>query len=110
VPFFPLPLADESISSQPFSWKAGVLFLAAGAFMIVYFQQEKARMQRKRIAEATKGIGKPKVGGEFELKDHDGKRFTSEDMKGKYALVRLLEVTSPRCRGTGGGKRPNLVI
>lgn len=44
-------------------------------------------MERKRIAEATKGVGKPKVGGPFELIDHDGQSFTSEDMKGKYALV-----------------------
>jgi protein SCO1/2 len=44
-------------------------------------------MQRKRIAEATKGIGKPKVGGPFELIDQNGDAFTSEDMKGRYALV-----------------------
>lgn len=47
-------------------------------------------MARKRIAEQTKGIGKPKVGGPFELVDQDGVSFTSEDMKGKYALVRGL--------------------
>lgn len=45
-------------------------------------------MQRKRIAEATKGVGRPKVGGPFELVDHNGKPFTSEMMKGRYALVR----------------------
>lgn len=60
-----------------------------GAGLIVYFREEKARMERKRTAEATKGIGKPKVGGAFELLDHHGKRFTSDDMKGKYALVGL---------------------
>ena len=56
--------------------------------MIVYFRYEKARMERKRIAEATKGVGRPKVGGNFNLTDHDGKPFSSEDMKGKYSLVR----------------------
>ncbi|KAL9064732.1 MAG: hypothetical protein Q9157_007727 [Trypethelium eluteriae] len=55
--------------------------------MTFYFRSEKERMQRKRIAEMTKGIGKPKVGGEFELVDQDGRRFTSEDMTGKYALI-----------------------
>ncbi|KAH8601911.1 SCO1/SenC-domain-containing protein [Bisporella sp. PMI_857] len=73
--------------SGPFSWKAGVLFLASGAGLIFYFRYEKARMERKRIAEAAKGVGKPKVGGEFELVDHNGKPFTEADMKGKYALV-----------------------
>lgn len=53
-----------------------------------YFEFEKERMQRKRIADATKGVGKPKVGGPFELIDQNGNAFTSEDMKGRYALVR----------------------
>lgn len=44
-------------------------------------------MERKRIAEAAKGVGKPKVGGVFELVDQVGKEFTSEDMKGRYSLV-----------------------
>jgi protein SCO1/2 len=44
-------------------------------------------MERRRIAEATKGVGKPKVGGPFELIDQKRTPFSSEDMKGKYALV-----------------------
>lgn len=44
-------------------------------------------MARKRIAEQTKGIGKPKVGGPFQLIDHEGQPFTSDDMLGKYSLV-----------------------
>jgi protein SCO1/2 len=54
-----------------------------------YFEYEKERMQRKRIAEAAKGVGRPKVGGTFELVDQNGKPFTSEMMKGKYSLVRF---------------------
>jgi hypothetical protein len=49
-------------------------------------------MERKRVAEATKGIGRPKVGGAFELVDTEGKPFTHENLKGRYALVsNLLE-------------------
>lgn len=44
-------------------------------------------MARKRIADQTKGIGKPKVGGPFQLVDQDGNAFTSDDMLGKYSLV-----------------------
>ncbi len=61
-----------------------------GIGLIIYFRMEKARMERRRIAEATKGIGKPKVGGPFDLVDHDGRRFTHEDLKGKYSLVCLF--------------------
>lgn len=57
--------------------------------MIVYFREEKKRLERQRIAEQTKGLGKPKVGGTFDLVDQDGNRFTSEDMKGQFALVCL---------------------
>jgi protein SCO1/2 len=44
-------------------------------------------MERKRVAEAAKGVGRPKVGGPFELVDHEGRRFTDKDMKGRYSLV-----------------------
>ncbi|CAD6446123.1 32842bd1-5ffd-43e4-bdae-be39f8ed4b5e [Sclerotinia trifoliorum] len=62
-------------------------FSRAGAGLIFYFRYEKARMERKRVAEAAKGVGRPKVGGPFELVDHKGGKFSSEDMKGKYSLV-----------------------
>lgn len=45
-------------------------------------------MERKRVAEAAKGVGRPKVGGAFSLTDHRGKEFTDGDMKGRYSLVR----------------------
>jgi protein SCO1/2 len=47
-------------------------------------------MERKRVAEATKGIGRPKVGGAFELVDTEGRPFTHENLKGRYALVSTL--------------------
>ncbi|TVY81054.1 Protein SCO1 [Lachnellula suecica] len=73
--------------SGPFSWKAGLLFLSSGAGLILYFRYEKARMDRKRIAEATKGVGRPKVGGAFELLDQNGAPFSDREMKGRYSLV-----------------------
>ena len=47
-------------------------------------------MERKRVAEAAKGVGRPKVGGPFELVDQDGKVYTNGNLKGKYALVSLI--------------------
>lgn len=55
--------------------------------MIFYFQYEKARLERKRIVEMSKGYGKPKVGGPFKLRDLNGKEFTEKDLLGKYSLV-----------------------
>lgn len=39
------------------------------------------------MAEAAKGVGRPKVGGPFQMVDQDGKLFTEQNLKGKYALV-----------------------
>ncbi|KAI9767348.1 MAG: Cu-binding protein [Geoglossum simile] len=55
--------------------------------MILYFRFEKARIERNRIAEAAKGVGKPKVGGKFDLVNQDGQPYTDGDMEGKFALV-----------------------
>jgi len=67
--------------------KAGILFLVTCGGLVWYFEFEKQRMQRKRIAEANKGAGKPLVGGPFELLDQHGNRFTHEELKGRYSLV-----------------------
>jgi protein SCO1/2 len=66
---------------------AVVLFLSTGIGMGFYFRSEKERLQRQRIAEASKGVGKPKVGGKFELVDQDGNVWSNENMKGRFTLV-----------------------
>ncbi|KAI0850739.1 SCO1 protein [Daldinia vernicosa] len=81
---------EEALSryrTGPFSWKAGLLFVLTSAGLVWYFEHEKQRMQRKRLAEATKGVGRPKVGGDFDLIDQDGKPFSSRDLKGRHSLV-----------------------
>ncbi|CAG7915698.1 unnamed protein product [Penicillium olsonii] len=74
-------------TTGPFSWKAALLFVLTGAGMMLYFRVEKARLERKRMTEMSKGVGKPKVGGPFVLKDLEGKEFTDEQLKGKYSFV-----------------------
>lgn len=89
--------ARSRYRTGPFSWKAGVLFVLAGCGLVWYFESEKKRMHRQRIAEANKGVGKPKVGGEFKLVDHEGRPFSSNDLKGRYSLV-----SSPRSLAVRG--------
>lgn len=79
--------ARSRYRTGPFSWKAGVLFVLVGCGLVWYFEAEKKRMHRRRVAEATKGVGKPKVGGDFNLVDHEGRPFSSADLKGRYSLV-----------------------
>jgi len=98
-------VADWAWNVQPFSWRAGLLFVVAGAGLLWYFEHEKARMQRKRVAESTKGVGRPKVGGPFELVDQDGRTVTDAHLRGKYSLVRrglsLLGAVRPAAAGKG---------
>jgi protein SCO1/2 len=75
----------------PFNLAAALLFVATAGGLYIYFTQEKERMARKRVADQTKGVGKPKVGGPFALVDHHGKKFTDENLLGKYTLVRRLK-------------------
>lgn len=58
--------------------------------MLTYFWYEKKRVERERIAEQGKAVGKPKVGGKFELVDHEGRAFGDEDMKGGFTLVSFM--------------------
>lgn len=52
----------------------------------------------------SKGYGKPKVGGPFVLKDLDGKDYTHDDMKGKYAIVSGLSSESVGVRKADTGR------
>ncbi|KAK7743886.1 Cu-binding protein [Cytospora paraplurivora] len=79
--------AKSRYTIGPFSVKALVLFVATAAGLTWYFEHEKGRMQKRRIAEANKAVGKPKVGGSFNLVDQDNKPFTEADLKGRYSLV-----------------------
>ncbi|KAI8626965.1 SCO1/SenC-domain-containing protein [Xylariaceae sp. FL1651] len=79
--------ARSRYRTGPFSWKAGALFVLTGCGLVWYFEAEKKRMQRRRVAEAAKGVGKPKVGGDFHLVDHEGRPFSSSDLKGRHSLV-----------------------
>ncbi|KAI1000661.1 hypothetical protein K3495_g7535 [Podosphaera aphanis] len=86
-PYTTVEEAKSRYRSGPFSATAGLLFLVSGVGLILYFRHEKARMERKRIADATKGVGKPKVGGPFVLRDQHGVLWSSDRMKGRYSLV-----------------------
>ena len=86
------------MGTQPFNLTAAILFVAAAGGLYTYFTFEKERMARQRIANQTKGMGKPKVGGPFELVDHNGKPFTHEDLLGRYSLVRIDNLRAVRFR------------
>lgn len=70
-----------------FSWKS---FLVSGALIAVfagtmlYLKEEKMKKLEK---QRKKALGQASIGGKFELIDHNGKKFTSDDLEGKWVLL-----------------------
>ena len=71
----------------PFSWSALGLFVITGIGLVVYFRHEKERMNRLRIAEENKSVGNPRVGGPYNLIDHNGNNVTQDTYGGAHTLV-----------------------
>ena len=63
-------------------------------------------MDRKRLSEASKGVGKPSVGGNFTLRDTEGREMTEKDLLGGFSLVSLCCFSNlwVRLRWGGGGR------
>ena len=73
---------------QPFTLKAGAVFVATGVGLWYYFQSEKEKVrERKRMETAAARVGRPKIGGPFLLTDQDGKPFSDKDLLGKWSMV-----------------------
>ncbi|GAA6012337.1 hypothetical protein JCM8202_003290 [Rhodotorula sphaerocarpa] len=72
----------------PFTLKAGALFVATGVGLWFYFQSEKDKVrERKRAETAAARVGRPKIGGPFQLTDQDGNTFGDKDLLGKWSMV-----------------------
>jgi protein SCO1/2 len=69
------------------SWKAALVFLATGGAVSWFFQKEKKRIAKQREQASNKDIGKPQVGGSFNLVDHNGKQFTDQHILGNFSLI-----------------------
>ncbi|KIK68842.1 hypothetical protein GYMLUDRAFT_255478 [Collybiopsis luxurians FD-317 M1] len=73
-----------------FTPASAALFVAVGAGLFWYFRNEKAKLLEEREKERmSKSYGRPHVGGPFSLVNCNApeKRFTHEDLVGKWSLV-----------------------
>ncbi|PWN53220.1 hypothetical protein IE53DRAFT_310655, partial [Violaceomyces palustris] len=72
----------------PFNLKAGLLFLLTGVGLFFYFQKEKKNVEERRRQEtANAKVGRPRIGGPFQLVTASGHPFTHEDLLGSFSLV-----------------------
>jgi len=76
--------APKAERSSPISWRSVVLLVVVGGATVIFlrFQHEK-RMNTVKVET----IGTPMLGGPFSLIDDEGRRVTSESLKGEYVLL-----------------------
>ena len=72
---------------KTFSWKAfGISASILVAFCgYGYFLKKKKELEMEK--DRRRSLGKAAIGGKFDLIDQDGKRMTSDDLKGKWVLL-----------------------
>ncbi|QPG74760.1 hypothetical protein FOA43_002093 [Brettanomyces nanus] len=69
------------------TWKSLVLFVTVGVGMTWLFKEQKKKIELRKEAEMNRGVGKPLIGGPFDLVDMNGNRYTSDNLKGKFSLI-----------------------
>ena len=71
----------------PISWfNLGVSGVIIGVLMGFYYYARNMKEEALR-KERKKAVGKAKIGGRFELTDHDGNPCKSEDFLGKWVFL-----------------------
>nr|CDI56810.1 probable SCO1-involved in stabilization of Cox1p and Cox2p [Melanopsichium pennsylvanicum 4] len=80
--------AKDKLAIGPFNLKAGLLFLVTGAGLLYYFRTEKQNVEQRRKAEtASAKVGRPRIGGPFNLITSTSHPFTHQDLLGSFSLV-----------------------
>lgn len=72
------------------AWKAVILLLGLGGGVTYWFSQEKERLRIQKEVESKRGYGKPLIGGNFDLIDFNGEKFTQENLKNdekKFSII-----------------------
>lgn len=68
-------------------WMGAAVLIVGGSGLMWLFKREKQRIEIRRMEREHQGVGKPKIGGPFELVDQNGNRFTDDNLKGKFSMI-----------------------
>ncbi|WVQ73699.1 hypothetical protein IAR50_003279 [Cryptococcus sp. DSM 104548] len=80
--------ARDQSTVGPFTLKAAAFFIVTGVGLYMYFESEKAKVQQRRQEElASRSVGRPNIGGPFQLTTADGVPFTEQDLRGRWSLI-----------------------
>ncbi|KAL9675664.1 hypothetical protein QQ045_003868 [Rhodiola kirilowii] len=82
----------KAVRGGPVSWLSFLLLVITGAGIIWYYDNEKKRhIEEINIASTAvkqgPSVGKAAIGGPFSLINHEGKRVTDKDFRGKWTLI-----------------------
>ena len=70
-----------------FTWKSFIIssiFIAIIAGVLLRIKDNKIK---QIVKQKKKSLGQAAIGGSFDLIDHNGQKFTSTDLEGKWALI-----------------------
>lgn len=63
------------------------IFGLSGLGLLSYFYYEKLKLEEEHEKSRNQSIGKPRVGGPFNLVNHHGKPVTEKSFLSKYMLI-----------------------
>ena len=61
--------------------------IVAGGGLVVYVNSTRKEQEELKKKNTTKSVGKPDLGGPFQLTDHNGKECSDKDYVGKWLMV-----------------------
>ncbi|WFD30900.1 Cu-binding protein [Malassezia sp. CBS 17886] len=84
----PEPPRGADFAYGPFNLRSGLVFIATGIGLYFYFQHEKKKVREKRAIQAMDdNVGRPRIGGPFQLVSTTGHPFTETDLDGSFSLI-----------------------
>ncbi|CAH1773204.1 unnamed protein product [Owenia fusiformis] len=78
---------DPMQGKGPISWKSLLVALGLGGSLLFYVQMVKKEKEKEKDKERKRAVGKAKIGGEWELVDHNNKLRSSKDFHGQWCLL-----------------------
>lgn len=73
--------------SHKATWISAIAFVVAGGALLLWFKRERRRLEVRRLEKEHAGVGKPQIGGPFNLIDDNGNQFTDKDLLGKFSIL-----------------------